>query len=136
MPRRPSHAVRVETLVLHSSQPRRLAEFWRDLLGYVVAPNYTSSVQLRDPEGEGPPLLIAHSDVRSAPGSIHLDLRPEHQADVVALALSLGAKQVSSADTSWVVLADPDGNLFCVLQASSDYMLWRQETQTPYNESI
>ncbi|SOC46193.1 hypothetical protein SAMN05660748_0097 [Blastococcus aggregatus] len=128
--------MRVETLVLHSQQPRRLAEFWRDLLGYVVAPNYTSSVQLRDPEGHGPPLLIALGGARSGPGPVHMDLRPNHQAEVVAHALSLGATQVSSQETSWVVLADPDGNRFCVLQASSDYEKWRHETHLPYSESM
>lgn len=136
MPSRPSHVVRVETLVLHSQQPRRLAEFWRDLLGYVVAPNHTSSVQLRDPEGHGPPLLIVLGDACSGPGPVHMDLRPEHQAKVVAHALSLGATQVRSQETSWVVLADPDGNRFCVLQSSSDYAKWRHETHLPYSESM
>lgn len=127
--------MRVETLVLHSPQPQRLAEFWRDLLGYEVAPNYTSSVQLRDPEGHGPPLLIALGDARNGPGPVHMDLRPDHQAKVVALALSLGATHVCSGESSWVVLADPDGNHFCVLQSSSDYERWRQETCLPYSES-
>ena len=128
--------MRVETLVLHSPQPKRLAEFWRDLLGYVVAPNYTSSVQLRDPDGHGPPLLIALGDACSGPGPVHIDLRPEHQAKVVALALSLGATRVRSQETSWVVLADPDGNRFCVLQDSNDYERWRQKTHLPYSESM
>ena len=136
MPGHSRHVVRVETLVLHSPRPMRLAEFWRDLLGYLVAPNYTSSVQLRDPEGKGPALLIARGDAGNGAGPLHLDLRPEHQADVVALALSLGATQVSSGDTSWVVLADPDGNRFCVLQSSSDYEGWREETDQPYSESM
>lgn len=131
-----SPVVRVETLVLHSPQPIRLAEFWRDLLGYVVAPNYTSSVQLRDPSGEGPPLLIAHDGTHSASGSVHLDLRPEHQAEVVALALSLGATRLASSEASWVVLADPDGNPFCVLQARKDYEAWRQTTDLPCRTSM
>lgn len=136
MPGQSHPVVRVDTLVLHSSQPLRLAAFWRDLLGYVVAPNYTSSVQLRDPEGNGPALLIAQGEVPNNPGRIHMDLRPEHQADVVAHALSLGAAQLSSDDASWIVLADPDGNRFCVLQDSNDYERWRQETHLPYRESL
>lgn len=131
-----SHGVRVETLVLHSRHPLRLAEFWRVLLGYVVAPNYTSSVQLRHPNGEGPALLIAHTDAPAGSGSIHLDLRPEDQAEVVTLALALGATRLTDEDQSWVVLADPDGNRFCVLQTREDYEAWRLQTDVPFSKTM
>lgn len=129
-------AVRVEALVLHSQRPIRLAAFWRGLLGYVVVPNYTSSVQLRDPSGQGPSLLIAHGTVPASSGPLHLDLRPEDQAEVVRLAISLGATRLTEDEQSWVVLADPDGNRFCVLQSIRDYEAWRQRTDTPCSKSM
>jgi hypothetical protein len=130
-------AVRIESLVLHARQPQVLAEFWRDLLGYVVAPNYTDSVQLRHPTDQGPPLLIAGSEAPAVSSSLHLDLRPEDQAGAVALALSLGARLVEGGtEVSWVVLSDPEGNKFCILQSSSDYDAWRWTTDKPYRDSL
>lgn len=128
--------VRVETLVLHTQQPARLASFWCRLLGYVVAPNYTGSVQLRDPAGQNPPLLIAHSSAPATDGSLHLDLRPDDQPELVALALSLGATRLDGGEESWVVLADPDGNRFCVLQSADAYEAWRRVTTQPYSKSM
>lgn len=50
---------------------------------------------------------------------LHLDLRPKDQAAEVARLEQLGARRVDvgqAADASWVVMADPDGNEFCVLR--------------------
>lgn len=49
----------------------------------------------------------------------HFDLRPEDQAAEVSRLIELGARHVSvgqTPDVSWIVLADPDGNEFCVLR--------------------
>ena len=51
---------------------------------------------------------------------MHIDLRPKDQAAEVARLEALGAHRVDvgqGADVTWVVLADPDGNEFCVLRA-------------------
>ena len=50
---------------------------------------------------------------------LHLDLRPLDQAAEVARLEGLGARRIDigQRDTSWVVMADPDGNEFCVLRA-------------------
>jgi hypothetical protein len=51
---------------------------------------------------------------------LHLDLRPDDQAAEVARLEALGARRTSvgqDAGVTWVVLADPDGNEFCVLRA-------------------
>jgi hypothetical protein len=49
---------------------------------------------------------------------VHLDLRPDDQAVEVQRLISLGARHVDigQRDVSWVVLADPEGNEFCVLR--------------------
>ena len=56
---------------------------------------------------------------------LHLDLRPDDQAAEVARLEKLGAKKIeigqsADPDTTWVVMADPEGNEFCVLRAKSD----------------
>ncbi|MGZ6798077.1 MAG: VOC family protein, partial [Nocardioidaceae bacterium] len=50
---------------------------------------------------------------------LHIDLRPQNQAAEVARLEALGATRVDigQGETTWVVLADPDGNEFCVLRA-------------------
>ena len=57
-------------------------------------------------------------EAKSVKNRFHLDLRPGDQAAEVARLVALGARRVDvgQGDVSWVVLADPDGNEFCVLK--------------------
>jgi hypothetical protein len=59
-------------------------------------------------------------DLKSAKNRMHLDLRPDDQAAEVERAIALGATRSQigqSGEESWVVLADPEGNEFCILRA-------------------
>lgn len=110
--------VRIATVTMKSDRPRTVARFWRDLLGYEVAPNHSDSIMLVAP-GQ-PSLLIQPSEHAVPAGAIHLDLRPDDQARCVETALRLGATHADvgqTRDEGWVVLADPGGNLFCVLSS-------------------
>ena len=113
---------RIATVTLKTNKPREVARFWQELLGYRIAPNHSTSVKLvADDE---PALLIQPSDSPIAQGAIHLDLRPEDQQACVDQALQLGAMHVDigqTGDEGWVVMADPGGNLFCILQSQADY---------------
>ena len=115
--------VAVATITIAARDAPRLARFWRDVLGYAVAPNHSSSVLLCDPADVGPALLIQPRDRFAAPEAghlIHLDLRPDDQAATVARALTLGATHLDigqAGDEGWVVLADPEGHAFCVLES-------------------
>jgi hypothetical protein len=58
-------------------------------------------------------------ETKAVKNRLHLDLRPKDQAAEVARLVGLGARRVDigqGAELSWVVLADPDGNEFCVLR--------------------
>ncbi|WP_433223858.1 VOC family protein [Dactylosporangium sp. CS-047395] len=113
--------------------PAEVARFWRDLLGYRVAPNHSDSVLLVG--DTGPALLIQPSAEPVEPGAIHLDLRPDDQAACVARAVELGARPADvgqRGDEGWVVMADPGGNLFCVLESRADHLrLLSQDPGTP-----
>ena len=102
-------------------RPGEVARFWRELLGYRIAPNHSNSVKLVG--DDGPTLLIQPSDRPVEQGAIHLDLRPEDQSACVDRALKLGATHadIGQVGEGWVVMADPGGNLFCVLQSQLDY---------------
>ena len=77
---------------------------------------------LRSAKGVGPYLeFLRTPDVKTVKNRVHLDLRPypgDDQAAEVARLRALGATDVNvgqGADVSWTVLADPEGNEFCVL---------------------
>ena len=108
----------IATVTVKTDRPAEVARFWRDLLGYQVAANHSDSVMLVAP-GQ-PTVLIQPSVHPVAAGAIHLDLRPDDQNRCIEAALALGATRASvgqAGDEGWVVLADPGGNLFCVLQS-------------------
>lgn len=101
---------------------RATGQFWSAALGWPLVWDQDEETAIRDPDGtgplitwSGPPLRPKHGKNRS-----HLDLRPPasvgRDAEVDRL-LALGAARVDigQGDVPWVVLADPDGNEFCVL---------------------
>lgn len=113
--------VAIATVTLRTDRPQEVARFWRDLLGRRVAPNHSDSVLL---VGDGPALLVQPSEHPVADGAIHLDLRPEDQAECVRRALALGARHADvgqAGDEGWVVMRDPGGTLFCVLGSRADH---------------
>jgi predicted enzyme related to lactoylglutathione lyase len=113
-------------VVVDTSDPGRLAPFWQEVLGWRRTYDTPDEVVLEPPEGSpedgvAPDLLfIRVPEEKAGKNRLHLDLRPDDQAAEVARIEALGATRaaVGQADeVSWVVLADPDGNEFCVLRA-------------------
>lgn len=64
-------------------------------------------------------LFLASDDAKQGHNRLHLDLRPDNQAAEVERLIEMGASRVDvgQGDVPWVVLADPEGNEFCVLGA-------------------
>lgn len=115
-------SIKISTVTIKTDRPWDVARYWRELLGYRIAPNHTNSVKLVG--DDGPTLLIQPSDRPVEHGAIHLDLRADDQSACVERALKLGATHAAigqAGDEGWVVMADPGGNLFCVLQSRADY---------------
>ncbi|MFT3873717.1 MAG: VOC family protein [Nocardioides sp.] len=109
--------------------PPRLAQFWCAVLGYEVQDEEDGVVAIGSPlvpdgkatPGPVPPTLTFASvpGAKTIKNRLHLDLNPtdRSQAEEVRRLLGLGARHVDvgQGDQSWVVLADPEGNEFCVL---------------------
>ncbi len=113
--------IRVYTITIQARDVALVGRFWRDLLRYEVCPNHSDSVLLC---GDGPSLLNQPSREPAAVGRVHLDLRPDDAAAEVARALSLGARRMDVGQTGqegWTVMADPEGNVFCVLQGTREF---------------
>lgn len=111
----------IGSIVIHCSEFKRMVEFWRDALHYVPRGPATSDwAVLRDPAGRGPNLSFQARDRSGWRRSwLHLDLYADSQADEVERLLTIGAVRVPwryPKDADYVVLQDPDGNLFCVVQ--------------------
>lgn len=110
--------IRIGAIVLHSSDTSRSGEFWSEALGYTRGPNPEFLVPA-EPEG-GRPHLHLDSDDRS-----HLDLwtdSAQEQAAEVERLVGLGATRVEwdyPDDADFVVLAHPDGTLFCIIDTSA-----------------
>ncbi len=104
----------------------RLARFWADVLGWCITHEEPDEVALEPPAGSPedgivPDLLFVRvPEAKMGTNRLHLDLRPGDQAAEVARIEALGATRADVGqgdDVSWVVLADPEGNVLCVQRA-------------------
>jgi predicted enzyme related to lactoylglutathione lyase len=109
-----------------STDPSGTAAFWEQALGWRRTYDTPDEVVLEPPagspeDGVAPDILFGRvPEAKAGKNRLHVDLRPDDQAAEVDRLVSLGATRVSVGqgdDVSWVVLADPEGNEFCVLRA-------------------
>jgi catechol 2,3-dioxygenase-like lactoylglutathione lyase family enzyme len=104
--------------------PEQLARFWAEALGWRVTYQSEDEWVLEPAEGSpqdgvAPDLLFYRvPDVKVVKNRLHLDLRPDDRDAEVARLEALGAQHVDigQGEQTWVVLADPEGNEFCVLR--------------------
>ena len=124
--------LRIQCLCIDSDDPARLATFWQEALGWRRTHEQDDEVVLEPPAGSPedgivPDLLFLRvQEGKAGKNRLHLDLRPTDQAAEVARLEGLGARRVDvgqSDEVSWVVLADPEGNEFCVLRAFTEQEL-------------
>ena len=89
-------------------------------LEWVVVDDDPDEFEIRPAPERLPGLLFARvPEPKTLKNRLHLDFRPDDRDAVVARLLDLGATHtdVGQGDESWVVLADPEGNEFCVLSS-------------------
>jgi predicted enzyme related to lactoylglutathione lyase len=116
----------IDWLTVDAEDPDKLADFWCEALGYEVT--YRSEegepereVAIESPDRSGWRILMVEvHDERTVKNRLHLDLRPDDQEAEVARLEKLGARRIDigqSPEVTWVVMADPEGNEFCILRA-------------------
>ena len=111
---------RWEQVVVDAEDPPRLARWWAEALGYVIVHEKPDEVEIRRSQNELPGLLFGIApDAKTVKNRLHIDLRPDDQESEVERLVDMGARPVDigQGDVPWVVLADPEGNEFCVLQS-------------------
>jgi predicted enzyme related to lactoylglutathione lyase len=118
--------LRWQCICVDSTDPSRVAAFWEQALGWRRTHETADEIVLEPPagspeDGVSPDLLFGLvPEGKTVKNRLHLDLRPDDQDAEVARLLTLGATHADigqGPDVSWVVLADPDGNEFCVLRS-------------------
>jgi catechol 2,3-dioxygenase-like lactoylglutathione lyase family enzyme len=120
-------ANRITTIVVDCTDPDRLAEFWCAVLGYEVVDRENEDIEIGPPRQaeKGPaPTLLFQRVPDPAPGKnrLHLDLNAtdRDQGAELERLLDLGATRADigqEGTESWQVLADPEGNVFCLLRS-------------------
>jgi predicted enzyme related to lactoylglutathione lyase len=110
-------------IVIDCSDLDRSARFWSGALGYAAGAATGGHYRSLTPQsGPGIEVLLQRvHDEKHGKNRLHLDLRTADLAAEVSRVLSLGASLLTSHPVEedgwrWHVLADPDGNEFCVLQ--------------------
>lgn len=114
---------RITALSLVANDPGRVAAFWQAALGWAQVFCDDTGIDLADPVS-GMVLEIGRVDAsRAGKDRLHLDLRADGTAfaDGLDRLAGLGATRADvgqAADATWEVLADPEGNVFCLLRGT------------------
>ncbi|WP_019811761.1 VOC family protein [Saccharomonospora halophila] len=120
--------MRLENIVWDAREPRRLGEFWAAALGAETSTDRPDHYEARLSFGEDFFLDLCFQPVASpstSPARLHLDLAGGARQDaVVERLLALGAvhADIGQGEVPWVVLADPEGNAFCVMEHRDAYV--------------
>jgi len=120
-------------LVIDAADPSGLARFWAAALGWAVTKDDPGGLAVVDPPDDDPVqagqlrlVFVPVDDPKTVKNRVHLDLGSTsagHQAAEVARLEALGARpaDIGQVDVPWVVLADPEGNELCQLDARPLY---------------
>lgn len=115
-------------MVIDAGDCERLARFWSQALGWRITYQSANEWAIEPPDGTpevdvAPDILFVKvPEAKTVKNRLHLDLRPRDQEAQVNRLIELGASRVNIGqpdDASWVVMADPEGNEFCVLAPRS-----------------
>jgi predicted enzyme related to lactoylglutathione lyase len=125
-------ATRLVHMVIDAADTSGLAAFWATALGWEIGDDdpdeavvWPTDFDYPGPEAV-PLVFVPVPDPKTVKNRIHIDLATqstEHQAELVGRLREIGAVPVDigQGDVPWVVLADPEGNEFCVLEPRAEY---------------
>lgn len=121
--------LKIQCITIDCHNPTALAQFWAQALGWKMDENATEdeayiekNLELNNNDGYPDLLFIRVPDQKNSKNRVHLDLRPTNQMEEVERLEKIGATRIEigqskSSQTTWIVMADPEGNEFCVLKA-------------------
>jgi hypothetical protein len=118
-------ACRITEIVVDCVDPARLGAFWCEVLGYVELGWEGDDLEIGPPDGGPQPTLVLSRTTEPKIGKLrlHFDVNATDRDQDAELArlFAAGARRADvgqTGDESWEVLADPEGNEFCLLRAT------------------
>lgn len=115
---------RIAVVAIDAVEPRKVAEFWTAVLGWRIVEEDDEGVSIAPANGAWPTVdILAVPERKTVKNRLHFDLRADGltSGEEIDRLLALGARRVDvgqAPDAHWTVLADPEGNEFCVLSRS------------------
>lgn len=122
-------ALRIGSVTIDSDNPRVMADFWSKALAYVISQENDDLAIAEDPNDTDVELVFVRvPEEKRVKNRVHLDLGADDMDSEVKRLESLGAAKVEII-RHWTVMRDPEGNEFCVVQASSEDPVesWRKK---------
>ena len=112
---------RAAVIAIDALEPRLVADFWCEVLGWQVTDEDATLVSISPPDGSWPTIdVVKVPEKKTVKNRLHLDLRADGSTEVeLERLLALGARRTDvgqGSDVTWVVLSDPEGNEFCLLR--------------------
>ncbi|MFS8478792.1 MAG: VOC family protein [Micromonosporaceae bacterium] len=106
-------------VVVDATDPARLARWWAEVLDYRIASEGPEEVTISGGDAAPSLTFVPATETKAGKNRLHIDLNPDDQEAEVERLVNMGARRVDigQGDVPWVVLADPEGNEFCVLAA-------------------
>lgn len=117
---------RIATIAIDARNPRLVADFWCEVLGWRVIDEEEQGVSIAPADLRWPTIDVFQvPETKTVKNRLHLDLRADGTSTSAELRrlLDLGAVRTDvgqEPDSTWVVLSDPEGNEFCLLARSVD----------------
>lgn len=111
-----------EQVIIDATDPPALGRWWCDALGWVVVNDDPREFEIRAAPDRLPGLLFVgdgSDEPKTSKNRLHFDFRPDDRNAEVERLVALGATHadIGQGEQTWVVLRDPEGNEFCVLQS-------------------
>ena len=120
---------RLHALAFDANDPHRLATFWSGVLGWAMVEEDEGGFTLLPNDGNAFRIEFFLTEApKTEPNQMHFDLKSEslqQQHATVARALELGGRHLDigqGPDVEHVVLADPEGNEFCVIEPGNNFL--------------
>lgn len=110
--------LRFDEICIDAHDAEALGVWWSQVLGWRHYVDKDGDVVLEAPTGAGPNwLFLGVPDGKVVKNRIHFDFRPDDQQAEIDRLTALGARpaDIGQGEQTWVVLADPEGNEFCIL---------------------
>ncbi|MEV4706258.1 VOC family protein [Actinoplanes sp. NPDC049316] len=127
---------RIATIAIDALDPRRIADFWIAVLGWTVLEESDGIVTIGPADAAWPAIdVVPVPERKSVKNRLHLDLRADGStaAEEVDRLIGLGARRADvgqAPDSTWVVLADPEGNEFCILSRTVQEVMKTEKPRT------